>query len=58
MNGDLVLVLGIVLIALGAAGALVTLLFLIWMFGPGAMVVAAGFAIVAVVGALMVGVAA
>ncbi|EGD24677.1 hypothetical protein [Prescottella equi] len=55
MNGDLVLVVGIVLLVFGAAGVLVSLLFLVWVFGAWTMAVAVGFAVVAVIGALMVG---
>lgn len=57
VNGDLVLVVGIVLLVFGAAGVLVSLLFLVWVFGAWTMAVAVGFAVVAVIGVLMVGAA-
>ncbi|WP_175420560.1 hypothetical protein [Rhodococcus sp. SGAir0479] len=55
MNGDLALVVGILLLALGAAGTLVSILFLGVFFGQWAMAVSVLFVVVGVVGALLIG---
>jgi len=48
------LVVGIIMLVLGAAGTLVTLLFLMWVFGDWTLTVAVGFVIVGVIGALLI----
>lgn len=55
MNGDLALVVGILMLTLGAAGTLVSIVFLGVFLGQWTMAVAIMFVIVGVVGALLIG---